>query len=145
MSSHKSYATIQEFVEYAAQFEADSAQFYQDLKEQVSDSQARELLDKLASEELTHQKTLQEFEGQKSHGILQFPPNLTSLMPPIPSEPPGFTECVRLALEREKRSVEIYENAAGMVTGNFRDILQGLAQFEREHVARVMQLKRLLE
>ena len=144
-TSSKSYVTIQEFIQHAMQFEADSAQFYQDLKERVHDSQAQELLDMLAKEEITHQKILQEAKGRGSRGILQFSPNLSSLMPPVPSEQPGFDECVRLALDREKRSIEIYENAAGMVRGDFREILQGLANFERQHVARVMQLKRMLQ
>jgi rubrerythrin len=143
-SSRKSYATIQEFIHQAVQFETESAEFYQDLKERVHDAQAQELLDRLAKEEMSHQKTLQAFAGRGSSGILQFPPNMSSLMPPIPSEPPEFDACVRLALDREKKSIEIYENAAGMVTGDFRDILQGLANFERQHVAAIMRLKRHL-
>ncbi|MCP4396918.1 MAG: ferritin family protein [bacterium] len=143
-SSRKSYATIQEFIQQAAQFEAESAAFYKDLKERIHDAQARELLDRLAKDELAHQKTLEAYEGREHSGILQFPPNLSSLMPPIPSEQPAFDECVRLALDREKKSIEIYENAAKMVTGDFRDILQGLADFERQHVAAIMKLKQLL-
>ena len=144
-NSRTTYTSIPEFIELAIQFEADSAAFYQSLQHKVTHPQAQEVLGMLAKEELKHQRSLQEYEVKDSQGFLQFPPSLTALMPPVPAELPGVDECLELGLSRERKSVEIYENAAGMTTGDFREMLRGLANFERQHVEKIGMLKRFFQ
>ncbi|MBD3308081.1 hypothetical protein GF348_16985 [candidate division KSB3 bacterium] len=141
-NSHKTYTSIPEFLELAIQFEVDSAHFYEALQQKVSNPQAQDVLEMLAKEEVQHQQTLQAYEVKDKSGFLQFAPSLTALMPPVPEELPGVDECLTLALAREQKSVEIYENTAGMTTGDFREILLGLANFERQHIEKVTMLKR---
>lgn len=145
-NSDQNFITIEEFLQLAVQFEADSAKFYKDLKERVSDEQTRELLKLLAIEEEHHKKTLQEVDLKKdTTSLLQFPPSFSLSMPAIPDETPELDECIEIGLAREQKSVEIYENAATMVSGNFQQLLTGLANFERQHVEKLLSLKRFFQ
>ena len=144
-NSEKNFVTIEEFINIAIQFEIDSAEFYRGTREQVTDENAREVLILLEKEEIGHQKTLIKFDiGEEKHGILQFPPSLSLSMPEIESETPEMDAILEIGLARERKAVEIYENAASMVSGKFRDLLVGLANFEKQHVEKLRSLKALL-
>ncbi|MBD3308195.1 hypothetical protein GF339_17245 [candidate division KSB3 bacterium] len=142
-SFQNSYLTIEEFIKAAVRFEVESAEFYRALKDRTNDAQIEELLGILADEEVSHQHTLEEFEVPKeSSGIIQFSPPFTAAMPEVPSELPDTESCIELGLQRERKSVELYEHAAGRVIGDFQQILEGLADFERQHIEKLLKIQK---
>lgn len=147
INSNQNFVTIDEFLKMAIQFEADSAAFYQAMKQLArDDQQTQDLLDLLVREEQEHKKRLQQFDaGNDRTSVLQFPPSLSLAMPALPAEPPDVEECIEIGLARERKSVAIYENAASMVTGNFQQLLTGLANFEKQHVEKLLSLQRFFQ
>jgi rubrerythrin len=142
----RSYVDRKEFVEIAIRFEIDSADFYRDLQGSAADDQARELLRLLEGQERRHEQVLQGFKSKTdlSGGeILQFTPDLSLSMPPAPRGKPGFRQLFELAIERERKSEEIYHAASAQVGGDMKALLEGLAAFEREHVLRLQKYKEL--
>ena len=73
--------------------------------------------------------------------IAQFPPDIELSMPAVNTNNPDMEELINIALKREARSVSIYQHSSDMVSGELKELLQGLATFEREHVERVKSLK----
>ena len=144
----QNFVTIEEFLQLAIRFEADSAEFYRTMKGLVAeeDDTTQELLNLLIREETEHQKRLQKFEvGNEQTSLLQFPPSLSFSMPALPAESPSLDECIAIGLAREKKSVEVYSNAAAMTTGKFQQLLTGLATFERQHVEKLLSLQRFFQ
>ena len=141
-SSPGSYVTINEYLQLAVEFEIDSAAFYRDLQKTVEDENALTLLKLLEQQEIAHERMLRGYEiTDDPDYILQFPPSLQLSMPLQTSDNPGFDEMLALAIEREQRAAEIYEKTAALVSGAFRDLLEGLGHFEREHEERLKSLK----
>ena len=137
------FVTVGEYLQIVIQFQIESAQFYHDLKGQTDRRDAFELLDILEKQEIKHQQILRDYKVQADpNSILQFPPTLTLAMPVLKSENPTFEELLALAIEREICAAVIYEKAAERVSGGFRDLLTGLAVFEREHEERLKSLQR---
>ena len=96
----------------------------------------------LEEEEKEHERILRDCKLTVDPNItLQFPASLSLSMPEPESETPDFDEMLSVAIEREVRSREIYENAADLVSGNFKELLTGLAHFEREHEEKLRHLK----
>ena len=144
-NSEKNFVTIGEFITIAVQFEIDSAAFYRAMQPQVTQENAREVLRLLEKEEVKHQEVLRKFDvGKDQHSLLQFPPSLSLSMPKMTTETPGLDEILNVGIAREQKTVEIYEHTAGMVSGQFRELLTGLANFERLHEEKLRSLKALL-
>lgn len=143
--SGKNFVTIEEFIHIAIQFEIDSAEFYRGMQEQVSNKNAREVLILLEKEERKHQQILREFpiKEEDKDAILQFPPSLSLSMPDVPSEISEVDEIIAVGVERERKSVEIYQKAADMVSGKFKELLTGLANFEKQHEEKLLGLQAL--
>lgn len=147
-NSKQNFVTIAEFLELTMQFEADSAEFYTAMKQMVSpeDTTTQELLNLLIREENEHRNTLRRYDiGPASDSLLQFPPSFSFSMPGLPEESPGLEACIEIGLLRERKSVEIYTNAAAMTTGDFQRLLQGLAVFEQRHVEKLSSLQRFFQ
>lgn len=147
-SSNRNFVTLAEFLELAIGFEAASAEFYRAVRALVpeGDETTRELLNLLIREETEHRKRLQQFKAGDAHTqMLQFSPELSLSMPALPDEPPGLDACIAIGLVREQKSVEVYTNAASMTSGAFRELLQGLAAFERQHVEKLRSLQRFFQ
>lgn len=136
------YLTIDEFLQLAILFETEAAEFYNSLQKSVTSSDVRELLETLEDEENEHERILRGCKVTVDPNItLQLPASLSLSMPEPESETPDFGEMLSVAIEREIRSREIYENAADLVSGNFKELLAGLAHFEREHEEKLRHLK----
>ena len=141
-SENRSFQTIGEFIHAAAEFEQQSADFYRhilDTKE--TGGSVRELLLLLEDQELSHKKTLLDMDIQQTREILQFPPELSLSMPETEQASMSLDELLEIAIERERKSKEIYTHTAGQVTGNFRDIIMGLSVFEQEHEDKLISLR----
>ncbi|MCK5157092.1 MAG: hypothetical protein KAQ69_11745, partial [Spirochaetales bacterium] len=78
---------------------------------------------------------------QQTREILQFPPELSLSMPETEQASMSLDELLEIAIERERKSKEIYAHTAGQVTGNFRDIIMGLSVFEQEHEDKLISLR----
>jgi len=134
--------TVKEYLQVAIRFERESAQFYHRLKARTDKRDVAELLGLLERQEIHHERILREYEVQADpESMLQFPPDLALAMPALKSENPTFDEMLALAILREVRAAEVYEHAATRVSGGFRDLLAGLAVFEREHEKRLKSLQ----
>lgn len=143
-SSHN-FITLEEFINVAFQFEVESAKFYRGLQKQVTREDVREILILLEKEEIKHQKILKEFDfGKDKDSMLQFLPSLSLSMPEMTTDTPGVNDIIELGIARERKAAEIYEHAASMLSGHFRELLEGLAIFERQHEERLLGLQTLL-
>lgn len=141
-SSDGGYLDVKEFLELVVGFERTAALFYRDLRAKAERQEVKSLLELLEAEELKHAKVLQDFEKtDEAEGFIQFPPEMALSMPAADNPDMGITELLDIAIERERRAALIYENAASMVTGSFKALLEGLAAFEKEHEEKLMSFK----
>jgi rubrerythrin len=66
-------------------------------------------------------------------------------MPAIPSKDIGIFELLEIAMQREKKTAEIYENSASLISGDLHKLLGNLATFEHEHEDKLIALKSYLK
>ena len=141
-SKKTTYVDMDQFMDLAVRFEVESAEFYAGMGKAVDEESVRELLRTLEAEENDHARILREFEPPKdSNIILQFAPEL-SLSMPVPGDNPDFGEMLRVAIERERVSAEIYRRASERTVGAFKELLEGLTTFEEEHERKLKGLQR---
>jgi rubrerythrin len=133
-SDEGGYLDVNEFLKLVIGFERAAALFYRELREKHEKTGVKSLLEMLEAEELKHAKVLMEFEKTgEAEGYIQFPPEILLSMPPADDPDLGIDELMDIAIERERRAALIYENAASMMSGSFKELLEGLAAFEKEH------------
>jgi rubrerythrin len=137
----KTYVTMRQLMELAIQFEMDSAAFYRRMRSMSSEAPVRELLQTLEEEEKDHERILRGYTPPQNEELrLQFAPELTLSMPALGRDT-DFAGMLMLAIERERRSVDMYADAAGRTMGEFRELLENLASFEREHERKLQRLQ----
>jgi len=141
-SNEGGYLGIKEFLELVISFEMAAAQFYRELRAKHENEQVKALLKLLEIEELKHAKVLKEFEKTgEIDGFIQFPPEIELSMPAVDDTDMGISELIDIAIERERRAALIYENAASVMAGSFKELLEGLAAFEKEHEEKLKSFK----
>ncbi len=141
-SNEGGYLDVKEFLELVIGFERDAAQFYRDLRAKHENDQVKSLLELLEIEEVKHAKVLKEFEKTgEIDGFIQFPPEIELSMPAVDDPDMGISELIDIAIERERRAALIYENAAAVMAGSFKELLEGLAAFEKEHEEKLKSFK----
>ena len=140
--SSKSYVTMNEFIDIAIQFENESAAFYKELQnEETLGEKERELLMRLEQEEADHAAGLKGFGfDRNSEEIIQFTPELKLTMPPAPKHK-DLDSLFELAIEREEKSVRIYEFASDFAVGKFKQFLVSLADFEKAHKRYIQKIR----
>jgi len=141
-SESGNYVTIPEFLDKAILFEARSAALYKRMAKGAPEGSCEQLLTMLAREEHRHMQVLQE-EKERPHAdeYFQFAPELSLSMPEPPDEGADLSELLDFAIERERQSARIYEQAAAVAKREFRQLLEGLATFEHEHEERLLSLR----
>jgi rubrerythrin len=148
----KSFMTLTEVIEKAIVFEESSAVFYHGMRREAPSENVRELLETLETEELEHKRILKdglakENELAKRSGhteeYIQFPPEMSLLMPPMKKEKPTFEELLDYAIEREVQSALIYETTGLTSPSRIKDWFIELSRFERNHEVRLRDLKNL--
>ncbi|MDX9958092.1 MAG: ferritin family protein [Spirochaetia bacterium] len=140
-SSSNSYVTIAELKTRLIDFEEESARTYATLMELTADENANSILGLLMREEKEHAKKLGNLRVEdRSAGLLQFPPEVSLSMPPIPVNKDLGT-MLAYAVEREAQSARIYTSAASQSSGAFKELFVDLAAWEHRHEERVSQLK----
>lgn len=141
-SSEGSYLDVKEFLQLVIGFERSAALFYRELRAKAERKEVKSLLELLEAEELKHAKVLLEFEkSEEAEGFIQFPPEMSLSMPAADDPDMGISELLDIAIEREKRAALIYGHAASTVAGSFKELLEGLAAFEKEHEEKLMSFK----
>ena len=65
-------------------------------------------------------------------------------MPPMPEGKVDLAALIELAIVRERTAKEIYEKTAKQVKGKFREIVEALVVFEKEHEEKLKSLKKIL-
>ena len=126
----------------AIRFEQASAAYYRDMLSKASQREVKELLMLLEQQELAHERILKEYEiPTDTTYVMQFPPSFNLSMPVPDSDDPSYNEMLEVAIQREKKSCELYKKAAGFVTGDFSKLLEGLATFEKEHEEKLKSLQ----
>lgn len=149
MTNSKSFLTPGQFMAHAIQFELDSVDFYKGLLERVNqgdspnDIMVRELVLMLIKEEAEHAVTLKDLETG-TDSMLQFPPELSLSMPHVGQENLTLEELIKIALEREQKSQQIYEEASRLVKGSVKELLESLAAFEAQHVENILKMQSYL-
>lgn len=141
-SEYHAYMTAQEFITMAIELEAESAQLYADMQQEVDGSTAQ-LLQLLERQEIEHKNMLERFDATDVRGVIQFPPELSAAMPDTPEGNVDLVSLIEFAIEREQRAYQAYHAAARSVSGPFRDLVEGLARFELEHEDRLKGLRNL--
>jgi rubrerythrin len=133
--------TVEQFMELAIRFEMESAEFYRAMRGLVTERSAQELLFLLESQEKEHEQTLRRQKPPANPGLVITFTSELSLAMPMPREEPGFAEMLALAIARERKSADIYREAAATTAGEFRKLLEGLAAFEEQHERRLKDLR----
>jgi rubrerythrin len=137
----KSYLNMKQFLSLAIRFEVESAEYYQRMRKSTTEPKALALLEELERQEREHEQALKEWkEDRRSGQLLQFAPDFSLSMPASPRKP-GFDELLEVAIERERQSVRIYRAVSEVTSGAFRELLEGLAQFEQQHEDRLVGLR----
>ena len=140
-SSDKNFLTAKEFIKLAADFEGESAEYYRKMQNYELDESVRQLAELLEKQELSHKKILEKYELSEKEGYLQFSMEFSKSMPVLKNDNPSVEELILIALARETKSKEIYDNSAALANGKFKELLKGLANFEQEHISRLQSLK----
>jgi rubrerythrin len=141
-SSPSSYLTCAEFVEEAILFEQESASFYHGLRSQTTGA-AHQLAEMMEKQELAHERILRELDVSRTRELMQFPPERSLSSHVIPEGEIPLAELIEIGIEREHLSRVAYEHAARFVTGEFQQLLEGLAHFEEEHEQKLISMRGL--
>lgn len=141
MSAAKSYLTMREFIDLAIEFEESSAELYRRMQAEAKDDTVKELLKKLEADEVEHKRILASFtEYGPEDQRLQFAPEMEKAMPQVPANA-NYGQLLDSAIDREVKSYELYTWTAGLVKGAFKELLEGLAKFEKVHEVSLKKLK----
>ena len=141
MTNSSNYISIRELINLAIQIEAGAADFYHKLADSADNEQIKDVLILLEKEELNHKKILLELEISDGSQILQFSPEFKFTMPEIEHKNLSLNELLDIAYSREEKAFKIYNNMAAMTSGKMKQILEGLAVFEKNHMEKVKNLK----
>jgi rubrerythrin len=128
-----------EILELAIAREADAHRLYIEFSERTEDPDLKELFKGFASEELEHKARL-ELELIKLGIVVRPSAPLTSREPSEENEPLAEMDYKRMllfAIEKERRSLRLYIDLAGMAKDKIsREMLVTLAEEEAMHEAR---------
>ena len=141
-NSNTSYVSCEELFEMAIDMEKKAAAFYQGLLEKTEDKQSLELLKLLRDQELSHVKVLSDFDlSPYKKEVIQFPPDFHALQVNYDIDSLEYDNIIETAIKLEKKSASMYEHSASMLTGELKELLEGLATFEKAHIEKVRSLK----
>lgn len=140
-SSNENHLSIEEFLKLAAEFELESARYYEHMLTFDLDKPILQLAEMLEKQEKSHYRILSDFDITGARGFIQFPPDFSLTMPTLEHENPSMDELFFIAIEREFKSKEIYEHVAGFTSGTLKELVQSLVIFEQEHINRLQSLK----
>lgn len=140
-NSDKNFITCSELMKIAIQIEVDSVNLYHRMQGMTENNEVIGLLQLLEKEEQEHERKLREFDlSEYENDIIQFPPDFSNVLPTEIAEDLSFENLVELAIEREQIAVRVYENCAEMLSDKLKELLSGLARFEKRHEEKLKSL-----
>jgi rubrerythrin len=142
-NSDKNFINCKELFEMAIEMERNAAAFYRRLQVLATGKpESLELLKMLEKQEVEHEKILKNFDlAPYAKEMLQFPPDFSGSMKlSNPVNELSFEDILKLAEELEEKAANMYEHAASMTSGGLKDLLTGLANFEKNHSEKVKHL-----
>lgn len=140
-NSKANYISLKELMKLAVNFEFESAEYYRNMQKYKLGQSAHQLAELLEKQEMAHKKILEEYDLSGKEGYIQFPPDFSLILPVLEKSNPSLDEFIEVALQREIKSREIYNNALKFTSGDLKELLAGLVNFEQEHVERLQSLK----
>lgn len=136
------FRTIGDVLDFAIAREAESRRFYGGLAQLATRPEVREIIGRLARDELQHSLHLQAikagevaFAGDEEVGGLDIEEALAEVSPQ-----PGmsYADLLVVAMKKEKAAFRLYTNLASLAKSQaLRDVLTKLAQEEAEHKLRL--------
>jgi rubrerythrin len=135
MDRDRDYTTL-EVLGIAIKSEVDAAKLYGRMRQQAKNTDLKEKLDFLASQEMRHREILTEAYNKKFPDTeLKLPPK--SIVPAISeilSKEASLKELFQVAMEAERLSENFYKDLAGRTSDpNSRSTLEYLASMEHSH------------
>lgn len=139
------FNSIEEILEYAIEKEKEAVEFYEDISRQEPFSGTRETFEEFAREEKKHQTLLEDFsENKQKIAEYQYKwiPDLKRSDYLVDIEyvkGMHYTDILRLAMKREEKALQLYNELAGKAdSDDFIKLFKLMAQEEAKH-------KRVLE
>jgi rubrerythrin len=130
-----------DFIRYAIEIEEESAEFYRGMLDLDLKSSTRELVAMLEKEEIRHKEVLSKFTPPEGNEIIQIKPDIELSFPTIPEGEKSVSAVLDMAIRRERTTKEIYQGASQQARGSFKELLLGLATFEKQHEEKLMSMK----
>jgi len=134
------FNSIEEVLEYAIEKEKEAVEFYEDISRQEAFSGTRETFQDFAKEEKKHQILLEKFaENKEKIAEYQYKwiPDLKRSDYLVDMEyvkGMHFTDILRLAMKREEKALQLYNELAGKTDNDdFIKLFKLLAQEEAKH------------
>jgi rubrerythrin len=134
--------TVNDVLDFAMAREVESHRFYVDLAKLAVRDEVREMIQRLAAEELQHQIHLQAiktgevaFAREEEVGRL----HIEEAVPEVTPRPEmSYVDLLVIAMKREQAAVRLYTNLASIATHPAqRDILLNIAREEAGHKLRL--------
>ncbi len=133
---------MNDVLDFAIAREVESRRFYGELAQLATKPEVREIIGRLATDELQHSIHLQAiragevaFAGDEEVGSLDIEEALAEVSPQ-----PGmsYADLLVVAMKKEKAAFRLYTNLASLARSQaLRDVLTKLAQEEAEHKLRL--------
>ena len=130
--------TIHDILDYAMARELQSHRFYMDLAKLATRDEVRDLIRRLAADELQHRIHLQAikagevtFATDEEVGSLAIEETLAEVSPQADM---SYAELLVIAMKKEKAAFRLYTKMASIAPSQaLRDVLHKIAQEEAEH------------
>ena len=134
------FNSIEEILEYAIEKEKEAVEFYEDISRQEPFSGTRETFEEFAREEKKHRTLLEEFSENKQK-ITEYQykwiPDLKRSDYLVDIEyvkGMHYTDILRLAMKREEKALQLYNELAGKAdSDDFIKLFKLMAQEEAKH------------
>ena len=135
-----SFANFEEIIHFAIEKEKEAVAFYEDVSKQEPYSGAKDAFVEFAREERKHQALLEDFlKGKKIVTDYQFKwiPDLKRsdyMVDVVYEKGMHYTEILRLAMKREEKSLQLYNELASKADqSEFVNLFKILSQEEAKH------------
>jgi len=136
------FRTVNDILDFAIAREVESRRFYAELAQLATRPEVREIIERLARDELQHSIHLQAiragevaFAGDEEVGSLNIEEVLAEVTPQAEM---GYADLLVVAMKKEKAAFRLYTNLASLARSQaLRDVLTKLAQEEAEHKLRL--------
>jgi len=136
-NSKNNFLTLDQVIDNAIQNETQAASFYHKMQSIVTKSEVVGLLQILEKEEMQHLETLNQYKKNYKciKSYIQFTPDVSLTLPSSEAcKELGIGDMLNKAIEIEEKSAAYYLNLSNILTGEAKELFEGLAKFEESHI-----------